>query len=439
MVRHVAWLVAVVGCVVLSSIAGCGKGEERVAPTISIWYAQWAPADALQELGNQYETETGIKVEVVQIPWDSFQDMVFREFASTRTGFDIVVGDSQWLGRGAEKGLYVDLTDWLPTAVDLGVIHPVVLSALCQYEGRYYAAPCEPDACGFAYRKDWFEDPGERAAFKTRYGRELAPPDTWEEFRQVAAFFTRPDQARYGCALLAGRKYDSLVMGFQQLMWAWGGDWSDPQTHRADGYVNCPASVEALTFYRDLVRDCAPPGAVNFSYEECTNNLNNGRVAMAMIYFGFYPGFVNVLGDKVGFFMTPARGDERVASLGGQGFSISTKTDEQKQEMAKRFIAWFLARAQQEKWTRYPGAFTAHAGVLASEEFQTEGDYNAAFADSLDYLKDFYSIPEYSELLAAATEHVAEALDGARTPKEALDAIAEAHENILREAGLLKE
>ena len=163
--------------------------EEKV----TIWWAQWEPAAALQILGNEFEKETGIAVEVKQIPWPSYQDQVFLNFGNNRTDFDIVIGDSQWIGRGATKGLYLELTDWLPSAVDIETIHPRAARYLCEYppgSGKFFAAPCETDAIGFVYRKDWFENEGERAAFKARYGRELQPPDTWQEFRDVAEFFS---------------------------------------------------------------------------------------------------------------------------------------------------------------------------------------------------------------------------------------------------------
>ena len=180
--------------------------------SITIWWAQWDPAAALQELGNEFAKETGIAVEVHQIPWPSYQDQVFLNFGNKQTDFDIVIGDSQWIGRGATKGLYLELTDWLPEAVDISTIHPRAARYLCEYppgSGKFFAAPCETDAIGFVYRKDWFEDPAEQAAFKAKYGRELMVPDTWEEFRDVAEFFHRPAEKRYGCSLLTGRGYDS--------------------------------------------------------------------------------------------------------------------------------------------------------------------------------------------------------------------------------------
>ena len=44
-----------------------------------------------------------------------------------------------------------------------------------------------------------------------------------------------------------------------------------------------------------------------------------------MNYFAFFPDLAKKMGDKVGFFAMPKNGSRRYASLGGQGFSISTK------------------------------------------------------------------------------------------------------------------
>ncbi len=423
-------------CITLS----CDKKQDVLSASrqVTIWWAQWAPADGLQELGNEFEKETGVAVKVRQIPWPSYQDQVFLNFTDKQTDFDIVVGDSQWIGRGATNKLYLDLTDWLPTAVDLKTIHPLALRHLCEYpsgSGKFYAAPCETDAIGFVYRKDWFDDPNEREAFRAKHGRELAPPQTWDEFKQVAEFFTRPDQKRYGCALLTGRDYDSLTMGFQQFMWAFGGSWGDPKTFKVDGYVNSPGSVAAVEFIKELLK-FAPPGAANFSYDKNVENFKHGSVAMAMDYFAFYPEIARSMGDKAGFFMIPRQGDKRFVSLGGQGFSISTKVPKVQQDLAKQFIAWFLKRENQEKWIRKDAGFTANIDILKSNEFRNATPFNAPFADSLDHVQDFWNVPVYNELLAAAQRHLGEAIDGAKPPQEALNDLAAAHQRILNDAGL---
>ena len=66
--------------------AACGSSSEGDADKpLTIWWFQWAPADGLQELGAEFEAETGIAVKVEQIPIASYQDKVFLEFGSSTT------------------------------------------------------------------------------------------------------------------------------------------------------------------------------------------------------------------------------------------------------------------------------------------------------------------------------------------------------------------
>jgi len=425
--------------VIVAAVTSCTTEESTSSePTITIWWAQWDPADGLQELGNRFERETGIKVVVHQIPWGSYQDQVFLNFGNRQTDFDIVIGDSQWIGRGATKGLYVDLTDWLPSAVDMNTVHPRAARYLCEYppgSGKFFAAPCETDAIGFVYRKDWFEDENERAAFQAKYGRELTPPDTWSEFKEIAEFFQRPDKKQYGASLLTGRGYDSLTMGFQMFLWAFGGSWGDPETRQIVGILDTPQAVEGLEFYKSVVA-LGPPGSTNFDYAKTLETLTNGSTAMVMDYFAFFPGIVKQMGDQVGFFKIPAQGDRRVVSLGGQGFSISAKTSPEKQELARQFIAWFLKKDIQQVWITKDAGFTANTEILASEAFKSASPYNRSFSESLDLLQDFWNVPVFNELLSASQQHIGEALDGVKSSKQALEELAKAHQQIMDEAGL---
>jgi len=408
--------------------------------SITIWWAQWDPAVALQALGDEFTEQTGIGVEVHQIPWLSYQDQVFLNFGNKQTDFDIVIGDSQWIGRGATKGLYLELTDWLPGAVDMQTIHPRAARYLCEYppgSSKFFAAPCETDAIGFVYRKDWFEDPDEKAAFKTKYGRELMVPETWEEFRDIAEFFQRPAQKRYGCSLLTGRGYDSIVMGFQPFLWAWGGAWGDPETFKVQGHLNSAGAVAGLDFFKGLMH-FTPEGGTNADYFFNLEAFSNGSTAMVLDYFPFYPGIVATMGDQAGFFKVPSHNGQRFISLGGQGFSISTKTTPEKQALAKQFIAWFSQTEIQKKWITYPGSFTANTELLSSEAFAAASPYNTTFAESLDDLQDFWNVPVYNELIAASVRHLGAALDGTVASADALNALAQEHEMIMMEAGLLE-
>jgi multiple sugar transport system substrate-binding protein len=90
-----------------------GKGGKKLTGELTIFWAEWDPANYLQELCNIFTEETGIIAKVETTPWSDFQTKTFNEFAARGDAYDIVVGDSQWLGRGAMQGHYVELTDWV--------------------------------------------------------------------------------------------------------------------------------------------------------------------------------------------------------------------------------------------------------------------------------------------------------------------------------------
>jgi multiple sugar transport system substrate-binding protein len=421
-----------------SSVAGDAAAQH--GKTVTIWWAQWAPADGLQQLAQEYEQQTGFAVRVHQIAWSNYQDQVFLNFGNKTTAFDIVIGDSQWLGRGATSKLYLDLTEWLPKVVDIKTIQPAALRYLCEYpagSGHYFASPAETDAVGFAYRKDWFEDPKEQAAFKAKYNHDLTVPDTWEEFKDIAEYFTEPASKRYGVALLTGRGYDALAMGFQPFLWEFGGSWGDPGTFHTKGLLDTPGAVEGLTLMKQLLK-YAPNDGPNMDYGKTLEAFDSGSTAMAMNYFAFFPTIVKAMGNKAGFFVMPEHAGKRFTSLGGQGMSISAKISPEQQELAKGFIAWFLKRETQEKWTKKEAGFTANSEILSSDAFKQATPYNEPFSKSMGLIQDFWNVPQYNELLAVAEQRLGEALDGVKTPKEALDAISTEHDRIFKEAGLAK-
>ncbi|MCS7224575.1 MAG: sugar ABC transporter substrate-binding protein [Armatimonadetes bacterium] len=434
------WWIIVAGSLCLTFLALASIAGQK--KNITIVWAEWDPAKYLRELSKGFTKETGIGVTVVEIPWAQFQDKVFTALAARDPNYDIIIGDSQWLGRGAERKHYVELTDWMKKNVPIKDIYEPALVAYGEYpkgSGRYWAVPAEADAVGFAYRKDLLEDPKEKAAFQKKYGRPLTIPKTWEELYQVAKFFTRPKRRLYGVAVYTGKQYDGVTMGFQQVMWSFGGDYGDPKTFQVEGYINGPDSVKALEFYVRLAKECMPPGSQNYYWSECLDAFKRGLVAMTMNYFAFFPGLLseetNRYAKTTGFFMVPRGPKGHYISLGGQGLSVSAYS--KNKDEALQYIKWFWQERVQREWARL-GGFTCHKKVLNSPDFLKATPYNPVFRDSMKLLKDFWAVPEYAELLDSCQRHLNAAIVGAKKPKEALDAIAKEHTVIFRKAGRLK-
>lgn len=397
------------------------------AQELTIFWAEWDPANYLQELVNEYTEETGIVVEVETTPWPDFQTKAFTEFNARGDAYDMVVGDSQWLGAGSTGGHYVDLTDFFKKHGVADIMAPATVKAYAEYDGRYWAIPVEGDATGWAYRKDWFEDPKEVAAFKAKYGYDLAVPKSWDQMRDIAEFFHRPSENRYGIAIYTDNSYDALVMGYENALFSYGGDLGDYKTYKVDGIVNSDEAIAALEMYKSLY-EFTPPNWGKVFFLENNQAITEGLVAMSMNYFAFFPALdnpsINPHHAVTGYFANPA-GPTGVqhAALGGQGISIVSYSENK--EEAFKFLEWFIREDVQKRWGEL-GGYTCHAKVLESAEFRNATPYNEAFYQSMFMVKDFWAVPEYAELLTQINNRIYPYVVGGRgTAKEVLDGLAE--------------
>lgn len=418
-----------------SVLAGIGLALACSAPAyaqdkqLTIFWAEWDPANYLQELVNEYEKETGVKVTVETTPWADFQTKAFTEFNAHGSAYDLVVGDSQWLGAASEGGHYVELTDFVKENNILEKMAPATVKYYSEYpgnSGRYWSIPTEGDAVGWSYRKDWFEDPKEMEAFKAKYGYDLAAPKTFKELTDIAEFFNRPDQNRYGVAIYTQNQYDGLAMGVENAIFSYGGDLGDYGTYKVDGILNSDKSVAALENYRKLF-GFTPPGWTNAFFVENNQAITEGLAAMSMNYFAFLPSLLNEASNpyakSTGFFANPAGpGGDQFAALGGQGISIVSYSENK--EEAMKFLKWFIQDDTQKKWADL-GGYTCNKAVLESAEFQNATPYNKAFYETMFKVKDFWAVPEYAELLQQFNQRVYPyVVNGQGTAKEALDALA---------------
>ncbi len=380
------------------------------AEELTIFWAEWDPANYLQELANQYTAETGVTVTVQTTPWPDFQTKAFAEFNAKGDAFDMVVGDSQWLGAGSTGGHYVDLTDFFAKNKLGETMAPATVAAYAEYpgkSGKYWAVPLEGDAAGWAYRKDWFEDPKEMAAFKAKYGYDLAVPKTYKELRDIAEFFYRPDEKRYGIAIYTDNSYDAMLMGIESTIFSYGGELGDYATYKVDGILNSPQNAEAVEMYKQLY-GFTPPNWGKTFFQEDNQAITENLAAMSLNFFAFFPALANKASnpnaDVTGYFANPAGpGGAQHAALGGQGISIVSYS--KKQEESMKFLEWFIKDETQKKWAEL-GGYTCNKAVLESEAFRKATPYNEAFYQTMFMVKDFWAVPEYAELLTQINNHV---------------------------------
>ena len=181
----------------------------------------------------------------------------------------------------------------------------------------------------------------------------------------------------------------------------------------------------------------------NAFFQETNDAFINGQAAMAMNYFAFFPALaseaINPHAANTGFFANPAgpNGD-RHAALGGQGISIVSYISPERQAAAKDFIRWFAQEDIQSEWALL-GGYTSNTNVLNSPDFLDVAPYNAAFAETMGMVKDYWNIPVFGQLLEITQRELSSYIVGGEgTAEEALTRMADEHDKILRDNGYIK-
>jgi multiple sugar transport system substrate-binding protein len=403
------------------------QGEE-----LTLCWAAWDPANALQELGKDFTAQTGIEMNYEFVPWTNFADRFLNELNSRGKLCDLLIGDSQWLGLGAEYGHYVKLNDFFEAeGIQMEEFLPAGVYNYATWpkgEAEYWALPAMGDAVGYVYRKDWFARPELQAAFEREFDRELTVPETWDELLQVAKFFQGrkiDGRERYGIALYTERGSEGITMGITNALYSWGVEYADPENpYEMEGFFDSPEAVEALQFYKELYQCCTPPGHSDAYMVANLDAYKSGQVAMQMNFFAFFPGIAKDedVGDVSGFFVNPSQNVE-ASVLGGQGISVVSYSDNQ--EAALEYIKWFAQPEIQQRWWDL-GGYSVHNSVLEAEGFEESTPFAGQFLEAMSNVRDFWQEPAYAELLQAMQRRVHDyVVADEGTAEEALDQLIE--------------
>jgi multiple sugar transport system substrate-binding protein len=419
--------------------------QQAQAESLTLCWAAWDPANALVEMSKDFTAQTGIEMNFEFVPWPNFADRMLNELNSGGKLCDLPIGDSQWIGGSAENGHYVKLNSFFDReGISMDDFLPATVYAYSTWpkgSPNYWALPAMGDANGWVYRKDWFSRPALRTEFRSKYGRDLAPPKTWTEMKEVAEFFQGREidgKRVYGAAIFTERGSEGITMGATGALYSWGFKYQNPnKPYDMEGFVNSKDAVEALEFYKSLYKCCTPPGYTDSYMEEGLDAFKSGQVAMMMNWFAFFPGLYKdpvVGGDKIGFFVNPGQKVE-ASTLGGQGISVVSYSE--KKDSALKYIKWFASPPVQTKWWSL-GGYSCHKSVLLDPGFAGTAPFAADFLKAMSGVQDFWQEPAYAELLLAMQKRVHDYVVADKgTAQEALDKLIEDWTEVFEDEGKL--
>jgi len=414
-------------------------GNTASAEDLTLCWAAWDPANALVELSKEFEESSGHKMSF------EFIHRMLNELNSGGKLCDLLIGDSQWIGGGAENGHYIKLNEFFDSeGISMDDFAPATVYAYSTWpkgEPNYYALPAMGDANGWFYRKDWFENPDIQAEFKEATGRDLGEPKTQQELLEIAKFFQEKEidgKKVYGAAIFTERGSEGITMGATGALYTHGFKYENtPGKYDMEGAVNSPEAVAGLEYYKELYDCCTPPGYTDSYMGESLDAFKSGQVAMAMNWFAFFPGLYadpDSGGDKIDFFVNPPQNNP-ASTLGGQGISVVAYSD--KQEASLEYIKWFAQPDVQAKWWAV-GGYSAHNSVLNDPSFVKSQPFAGDFLEAMNDVKDFWQEPAYAELLLAMQKRLHDYIvAGEGTAQEALDKLVEDWTEVFEDEGKL--
>ncbi|MCD6266814.1 MAG: sugar ABC transporter substrate-binding protein [Thermotogaceae bacterium] len=327
-------------------------------------------ADALQWLAQEFmKRNPDIKVEIVPLSWEVLYPKLLQDLRSKAGTFEAFTYDVMTTG-AVSFGL-VDLGEFmkehpelLPEGYDLNDFIPAVLEEAGKWGGKLIGLPFYNNTMLFYYRKDLFEDPKIKKAFKEKYGRELTLPTTWEEVVDIAEFFTKKynpkSPTEYGIALMFPRTHTLFYMYllfFGEYRNAPLGilrhgkadlEYGEYFTEDHKPAFNSEEGLKALEMMKKLMT--YSPDPLGSDYGETIEYFNQGLVAMVPQWTGPYLMFKTTLGaDKVGIIPMPGR------SVSGQwALGINKFIPEEKKIAAFKFITFATTKwADKNKFLKF--------------------------------------------------------------------------------------
>jgi multiple sugar transport system substrate-binding protein len=350
-------------------------------------------------LVGEFEAETGIKVHIDQLPYPGLIDKIIVEASSDSPTYQLLWVDSPWVGLLGEAGALEDLTARAKRDADeigLKDIIPVQLQEN-SWQGKLLAFPASGMTWLQQYRADLMENPEEQKNFKAKYGYDLAPAKTWEEYRDIAEFFTRKkgemaggkplENDLYGTAQSYSRVQGAITHDYFPFMRSFGGDYWDAKTGLCA--MTGEPQIKAAEYMKSLI-PFNPPDYLGLMWDIQSGFMERGEAAEAAYWSVRSVRLTNpdeaVLAKigKAGFAASPiSDAGPQPTYTGSLSFAINSKSSDKEKDAAWEFIKWSTSEKLMRRFAEEgSGVSQFRKSILSDPKLQEKYPYYKVLLDS---------------------------------------------------------
>lgn len=334
--------------------------------------------------------------------------------------------------------LYSDLSALLPAEEISQFVETTIKASTIG--GKLVMLPrAQFDVSALYYQKSNYTDDAKKAAFKEKFGYDLAPPTTWAQVSDQAKFFSNPPNM-YGTQF-AGKE-EAINGRFFEMLIAEGGEYLDKDGKPA---FNSEAGVRALNWFVDLYKAKAvPAGTTNYLWDDLGQGFASGSIALNLDWPGWATFFNDPKSSKVagnvGIVVQPAGSSGKHTGWSGHhGFSV---TENCAHKDAAASLIWYLTNDDAQKIEAGNGSLPTRTAVWEWDIQQAEQDpYKkevlTAFQEAAKYAFPVPQTPQWIEISNVVYPELQAAILGDKTAQEALDEAAKKANQVLEDAGAL--
>jgi multiple sugar transport system substrate-binding protein len=364
----------------------------------------------------EFEQLTGAKVHIDQFPYPGLIDKIVVEASGDKPTYQLLWVDSPWVGMLGEAGALEDLTDLIKRDAKEIQLDDILPSQIQEntWQGQVLAFPASGMIWMSQYRKDLLENPEEQAAFKTKYGRDLAVPKTWPEYYDIAEFFTRKAGQKlagqtltkdfYGTAWGYARVQGAITHDYFGLMRSYGGDFWDPKTGLCA--MTGEPQVKAAEYMKSLI-PFNPPDYLGLMWDIESGYMERGEDAISNYWSVRTVRLTNPkeakvaeLGPVVGFAAVPTfDGKPEPTYTGSLSFGINSKASPKEKEAAWAFIKWATSKDLMKRFAEEgQGVSQFRKSILTDPALQAKYPYYKVLLDAQQNYKRRIFHPFYQDM-----------------------------------------
>ncbi|MEX0277605.1 MAG: extracellular solute-binding protein [Ruegeria sp.] len=429
----------VVGLAATALMAGSALAnpyEDYAGTTLIVNFPAHPHYDAVMKILPEFTEETGIEVEVDQLPYLKMRERQTLELGQDEGEYDLIAyvvfskADyvfADQLENLAKYFMNPKLADPSYDAGDLidGYVYNIGFAGgdkgyLEGATGSLFGIPYGSETSVLGYRKDIFE----------KHGLEV--PETYDELLEIACKIPELEPGMGGLSSRAASGHHA-AHAFLLHLNPLGGAIFDDQWNPV---VNNEAGVKAAEALKTIV-DCGPEGATNFGFGEALGSFLNGDTAMFLdttVVAGQIddPAKSQVVG-KVGWALHPM-GVERASQTGGFGIGIPSNAENK--EAAFLLMQWLTSK-EGDKLVAMAGGNPSRFSTHADADVNAKYPHMATFGEALKHADPDWRpiIPVWGKINADLGTTLSKVLTEDLDIQEALDGVAERTKDVMTEAG----